>query len=530
MGEFREMINLQKKQEIILLHVRENYSRRKIAKQLGLDRATVGKYIDEYEEKREKLLQEDMEVDTGELIQSIVEKPKYKIGTRKKRKLTDEMIQKIQEHLEENLRKKQKGLGKQMKTAVDIHTCLESEGYDISYGTVLRTIKSLVHTQKEAFIKAEHQPGQVCEFDWGEVKLIIDGQKRTLQMAVFTSAYSNFRMAYLFTKQKTECFQEAHALFFQEVNGVFHTMVYDNMRVAVKKFIGNEKEPTEALVKLSLYYGFHYRFCNPASGNEKGHVERSVEVVRRKAFAYQDTFKTLQEANKYLHEICLQLNQKPRKSHQQMTPNELLYTEQEYVFIVPPPFDAARILNGRVDKYSTIVIDQNRYSVPDYLVGEVVRMKVYSDSIQCFYHEEKIATHCRKTGNQEWSLQLDHYVGTLKKKPGALATSSALQQASPKLKQIYHSYYTTHPKEFIELLHFMQSGVTLKEIESSINQLRNIHPSHVTTEKIKLLCAKQKEEQIPVLTYSSQKTIDIEHYSKKHLQTYDQMFQTKYIH
>ena len=86
------------------------------------------------------------------------------------------MIQKIQEHLEENLRK-QKGLGKQMKTAVDIHTCLESEGYDISYGTVLRTIKSLVHTQKEAFIKAEHQPGQVCEFDWGEVKLIIDGQK-----------------------------------------------------------------------------------------------------------------------------------------------------------------------------------------------------------------------------------------------------------------------------------------------------------------------------------------------------------------
>jgi transposase len=48
------MINLQKKQEIILLHVRENYSRRKIAKQLGLDRATVGKYIDEYEEKKEK--------------------------------------------------------------------------------------------------------------------------------------------------------------------------------------------------------------------------------------------------------------------------------------------------------------------------------------------------------------------------------------------------------------------------------------------------------------------------------------------
>jgi hypothetical protein len=94
-----------------------------------------------------------------------------------------------------------------MKTAVDIHTCLESEGYDISYGTVLRTIKSLVHTQKEAFIKAEHQPGQVCEFDWGESKAHYRRSKRTLQMAVFTSAYSNFRMAYLFTKQKQSVFK-----------------------------------------------------------------------------------------------------------------------------------------------------------------------------------------------------------------------------------------------------------------------------------------------------------------------------------
>ena len=79
-GEFREMINLQKNKKSYC--VRENYSRRKIAKQLGLDRATVGKYIDEYEEKEKNF--------TGryggrhrELIQSIVEKPKYKIGTRK---------------------------------------------------------------------------------------------------------------------------------------------------------------------------------------------------------------------------------------------------------------------------------------------------------------------------------------------------------------------------------------------------------------------------------------------------------------
>ena len=99
-----------------------------------------------------------------------------------------------------------------------------------------------------------------------------------------------------------------------------------------------------------------------------------------------------------------------------------------------------------------------------------------------FYHEEKSQLIAVKQGIR--SGVYNSLCRHSKEKPGALATSSALQQASPKLKQIYHSYYTTHPKEFIELLHFMQSGVTLKEIESSINQLRNIHPSHVTTEKL----------------------------------------------
>lgn len=54
-------------------------------------------------------------------------------------------------------------------------------------------------------------------------------------------------------------------------------MVYDNMRVAVAKFIGkHQKEPTGALLDLRSHYGFTHRFCNARKGNEKGHVEHSV--------------------------------------------------------------------------------------------------------------------------------------------------------------------------------------------------------------------------------------------------------------
>ena len=39
-----------------------------------------------------------------------------------------------------------------------------------------------------------------------------------------------------------------------EIGGVYQEMVYDNARVMVARFVGHsEKEPTEALLKLSLY-------------------------------------------------------------------------------------------------------------------------------------------------------------------------------------------------------------------------------------------------------------------------------------
>jgi predicted transcriptional regulator len=434
-GVWSELIKLKKKQEVLLMYLREEKSQREIAKTLEIDRKTVSKYIKEYEKKKIEIDQSKNDIQTGELIQDLIESPKYKVGIRTKRVMTEEIEQKILGHLRENEEKRKKGIRKQQKKPIDIFEALEYEGIEISYSTVLRTIRQLEIKVKEAFIKGDYLPGGICEFDWGEVKVQIDGTLRRLQMGVFTSAFGNYRMAYLFTKQKMECFQEAHALFFKEANGVYHTMVYDNMRVAVKRFVGTEKEPTDGLLKLSIYYGFRYRFCNASRGNEKGHVERSVEVIRRKAFAFRDSFKTIEQANQYLYEICQRLNQKPQSSKQNQTAEECLKQEQKVFLPLPQPFDAARIQNVRVDKYSTVVIDQSHYSVPDQLVGIIIKVKIYSNRILCFYEEKKIADHIRLTGCHEWSIQLEHYIETLKKKPGALAGSTALQQADKKNKK-----------------------------------------------------------------------------------------------
>jgi hypothetical protein len=59
---------------------------------------------------------------------------------------------------------------KQQKKKTDIYEALIAEGYDISYPTVVNTVNNLLSKGAEAYIKAEYDPGDVCEFDWGEVK------------------------------------------------------------------------------------------------------------------------------------------------------------------------------------------------------------------------------------------------------------------------------------------------------------------------------------------------------------------------
>lgn len=306
-------------------------------------------------------------------------------------------------------------------------------------------------------------------------------------MAVFTSAKGNFRYSQLFTKQDTACFNESHALFFEKISGVYRTIVYDNMKVVVKKFVGrNEKEPTENLLKLSMYYGFKFRFCNTRAGNEKGHVERSVEYIRRKAFAFKDSFKSLGEANAYLEKVCYQLNSRIQKQNDNKSALEILELEKPWLLPKMPIFDAAKAVDLRVDKYSTVTVDSCHYSVPEHYVGKMVFTKIYSNIINCYYEGEKIAQHDRKLGFNEWGIKIEHYLETLKRKPGALASSIALRQANPKLQKIYHRYYIKREKEFIDLIRLaLEKGV--EKVEEAVKSLETISPLDISTDKIKAI-------------------------------------------
>ena len=485
------MIKLIEKQKIIITYSRKGKSQRQIAREMGLNRRTITKYIKDYETKKVQLTDSKGNSNQEELIADIVEDPRYDTSNRKKVKLTDEIIDRIKFYLRENETKRAEGKAKQQKKKIDIHEALKEEGFDIGYTTTCNSIRKINKEAKEAYIRQEYKLGEVCEFDWGEVKLNIAGKKKTLQMSIFTTARGDYRWGDLYQNQKTEAFLDTTASFFEEVGGVYQEMVYDNTRVMVARFAGrSEKEPTEALLKLSIYYGFRFRFTNSYQAHEKGHVERSVEYLRRKIFSKRDEFSSLEEARQYFKSELKRLNAKPQKDAK--SAQEILQEERGYLLPLPPRYDTARITEARVDRYACITVDGNHYSVPDYLVGKFVFVKIYPDRIICYHSEKKIASHKRKYGRKKWSIDITHYLRTLKAKPGALKRSTAFGQLQPRLKAIYQKYYQGKEKHFIELLE-LTAEHNLVAVEQAITLLEKVNPTGVNTEKIRMIVERKDD-------------------------------------
>ena len=124
--------------EMLMKYFRENKSQRTIARELGISRTTVRKYIKDFESKHEKLLALEQDGDDNKrkilmLIEEMASKPKYDSSSRTRVKLTDEIISEIDSLIAKNEQNRLLGRHKQLMKKIDIHEYLIEKGYDIGY-------------------------------------------------------------------------------------------------------------------------------------------------------------------------------------------------------------------------------------------------------------------------------------------------------------------------------------------------------------------------------------------------------------
>ncbi|MDO9528050.1 MAG: IS21 family transposase [Syntrophales bacterium] len=356
---------------------------------------------------------------------------------------------------------------KQRHTAKRIYSrlCYEHgfEGSD-------RTVRKYVHDARRllgldnslVFIPLDPEPGLEAEVDWGTSHAILAGEHVKLKMFCMRSKGSGKHFVQCFPCERQQALFEGHIQAFDFFGGVFSTLIYDNLTTAVDKVLrGRDRKINESFLKFQAYYNFTPRFCNPAQGHEKGGVEGLVGYARRNYMVPVPEAQSLEELNRRLLDECMAYGNH-RMSGREETVNELYEKEKQHLLLIPEVrFSNIETFSGKVDKYSTMIMDKNRYSVPTRYAGLKVQAITCVDRMDIFHGSRKIAAHRRLYGNNKWQLDPFHYLELISQRPQAFESARPIRQwrkVWPEcLEQILERFcekqgHTSGTKDFVNVL------------------------------------------------------------------------------
>ncbi|HVQ51104.1 MAG TPA: IS21 family transposase [Mycobacterium sp.] len=284
----------------------------------------------------------------------------------------------------------------------------------------------------EVAVPQTHPPGAEAEVDFGEFYARVAGTLIKLWMFVMRLSYSGAAFHVAFATQAQEAFLEGHVLAFAHFGAVPARIRYDNLKPAVVRVLrGRDRTESERFVALRSHYGFDSFFCIPGKdgAHEKGGVEGEIGRFRRRHLVPVPDVASLAELNQLIAAGDL-LDDSRVITGRPITVAAAFAAELPLLTPLPAePFDAARLLQARVDNRARVSVRQCYYSVPARFAGRRLSVRLSATSVEALDGARTVARHERVAGKYVEVLALDHYLEVLKVKPGALPGATALAQA-----------------------------------------------------------------------------------------------------
>ena len=431
-------------------HLRDNMPIREIVRRTGLSRNTIRKY----------------------LANKVVE-PKY--PKRKTPSKLDDYAVKLAAWL-----KTEAGKGRKQKRSLkQLHQDLVQLGFTGSYDRVVAFAKRWRQEQQDlaktagrgTFIPLTFAPGEAFQFDWSEDWAVIAGERTKLQVAHFKLSHSRafFLRAYLL--QTHEMLFDAHNHAFAAFGGVAARGIYDNMKTAVDKVKrGKQRDVNIRFTAMVSHYLYDAEFCNPASGWEKGQVEKNVRDSRHRIWNQLPTFGSLAELNDWLHQRCLSLWSEiahPEQPERRIA--DVYADERACLMELPCPFDGFVEHIKRVSPMCLVTFERNRYSVPASYANRPISLRVYADRLVFVAEAQVIAEHARliqrSPGIGRTIYDWHHYLSVLQRKPGALRNGAPFTELPDAFKRLQAILLKRHggDREMVEIL-----ALVLQHDESAV--------------------------------------------------------------
>jgi transposase len=278
-----------------------------------------------------------------------------------------------------------------------------------------------------------HDPGKEAEVDFGEFRAWVDGVWVKLWMFCLRLSASGRAFHVAFANQAQEAFFEGHRLAFEHLGGVPERVRYDNLKPAVVKVLfGRDRVEHERFVALRSHYGFDSFYCAPGidGAHEKGGVEGEVGRFRRRHLVPVPRVADLAELNELIA-AGDRTDDGRRIGRRAETVGEAFAVEAPWLRVLPAEaFECHTELSAKVDTKARVCVRQSWYSVPARLARRRVTVRLHAAHLEVLDdHSRVVASHARSLHKGTETLDLDHYLEVLVRKPGALAGSVALAQA-----------------------------------------------------------------------------------------------------
>jgi transposase len=354
------------------------WSRRRIARELGLNRETVGRHLRMREAVKPAISPAGAE-DPKPAI------PPAGSGGRRSECAAYEGV--IRAGVEQEL------------TAQRIFQDLRTDhAFPGSYDSVKRFVRRLTAGQGRRVERMECAAGEEAQVDFGlGAPILVEGRRR--RSWVFRIVLSHSRKGYseAVYHQGTEEFIRALENAFRSFGGVPRTLVIDNLRAAVARVDWYEPELTPKVAEFCRHYGTVILPTRPRHPEHKGKVERGVGYVKSNALKGR-VFGSLSEENAYLRWWEEHVaDQRLHGTTRQHVGQSFAQRERPALSPLPPmPFPCFQEGQRAVHRDSYVEVGRAYYAVPEEYIGRQVWVRYDGRLVRVFnLRMDLLATHAR---------------------------------------------------------------------------------------------------------------------------------------